>query len=52
MAYLGYATVCKAVNGGQTGGSSPVASTSTQLTLWFYWIQHTLVHHNKAHNGQ
>jgi len=39
------------IYGGQTGCSSPVASTSNQLTLCNHWIQHTSVHCNKAHIG-
>jgi len=40
------------IYGGQTVSLVPISSTKNQLTLCNHWIQHTLVHINKAHIGQ
>jgi hypothetical protein len=32
--------------------SVPISSTKNQLMLYNHWVQHTLVHYNKAHIGQ
>ena len=50
--YRGFTPASMAGNGGDEGSSGLYVSVINQVTLWYHYIQHTPVHHNKAHIGQ